>query len=317
MFRRTWQSAMIALARSPRMTGFMQDSRATSFLSDQYVAGKTAAQAVERAQALQAEGIFASLFYMGEYVDRLDLVDQNVAGKLQVAQALAPTDLELHISIDPTQIGHHIDPALVAPHAERIATEIRDLAGDRPGLNGLMMDMEDSTLNDPTIALHDALRDRGLPTALTLQAYLKRTRADLERQIARGARVRLVKGAFIAPPEISFTSQADIKQSQRDLITLMLSPEARSAGFTPIIATHDTALHDLAIELARTNGWTPGQYEFEMLLGVRGDVARALAARGEKVRLYTPFGRDWWPYAVRRIGENPRNATLLARSLIS
>lgn len=97
----------------------------------------------------------------------------------------------------------------------------------------------------------------------------------------------------------------------------MLSPEARRVGFYPIIATHDTALHDFARDAAARNGWAKGSYEFEMLLGVREDVAIALAATGERVRLYVPFGRDWWPHAVRRIGENPANALLLARALVS
>ena len=97
----------------------------------------------------------------------------------------------------------------------------------------------------------------------------------------------------------------------------MFSREARDTGFYPIIATHDDGLHRYAIERAAANDWHAGDYEFEMLLGVRGDVAEDLARRGERVRLYLPFGRDWWPYAVRRIGENPRNAWLLLRSLAS
>ena len=136
-------------------------------------------------------------------------------------------------------------------------------------------------------------------------------------QLTRGSRVRLVKGAFVAPSDIAFTKRADIKANSRALIGEMLSQQARENGFYPIIATHDTALQDFTIETARTNGWKAGEYEFEMLLGVREDVAKALTARGERVRLYVPFGRDWWPHAARRIGENPANAMLLMRSLFS
>jgi proline dehydrogenase len=180
-----------------------------------------------------------------------------------------------------------------------------------------MLDMEDAALNDPTIALHDALQDAGLPVALTLQAYLKRTAADLAAQIARGSRVRLVKGAFAAGPAIAYTRRADVKRNMVALIDLMLSAQAKASGFYPIIATHDTRLHEHALERARKNGWRPGEYEFEMLLGVRGNVARDLARRGERVRIHIPFGHDWWPYAVRRIGENPANVWLLARSLVN
>jgi proline dehydrogenase len=175
--------------------------------------------------------------------------------------------------------------------------------------------MEDQSVTDATIALHDAMKSAGLPAALTLQAYLRRTEADLRAQIRGGARVRLVKGAFAAGSSAAFTRQAEIKANSRRLIDLMFSREARDAGFYPIIATHDDRLHRYAIERAAANDWRAGDYEFEMLLGVRSDVAENLARRGERVRLYLPFGQDWWPYAVRRIGEYPRNAWLLLRSL--
>jgi proline dehydrogenase len=178
-----------------------------------------------------------------------------------------------------------------------------------------MLDMEDSSVVDPTISLHDALNDARLPVAVTLQAYLHRTEADLRSLIRRGARVRLVKGAFAAGGDIAFIGTSAIKTNSRRLIDLMLSREARDAGFYPIVATHDEKLHAHAIEQAQKYGWGPEEYEFEMLLGVRGDLAERLAADGQRVRLYLPFGRDWWPYAMRRIGENPGNAWLLARSL--
>ncbi|MBL4614697.1 MAG: proline dehydrogenase family protein [Magnetovibrio sp.] len=180
----------------------------------------------------------------------------------------------------------------------------------------LMFDMEDASVIDDTIALHDGLADQNLPVALTLQAYLKRSEADLKRQIERGAKVRLVKGAFVAGDDIAFTTRTEIKANSRHLIDLMLSVEARETGFYPIIATHDDHVQAYAIEKAQQNGWRSDQYEFEMLLGVRTDVAERMAADGFRVRLYIPFGTDWWPYAIRRIGENPANAVLLARSLV-
>ncbi|MCV2882128.1 proline dehydrogenase family protein [Actibacterium sp. XHP0104] len=319
MLRKAWQSGMIAMARSPRIKTFMQNSRATSFLSEKYVSGKSVQDGVRRAQALMAEqGVRSSLFYMGEYVDTLDRVEENVENKLNVARALSETALDIHVSVDPTQIGHHVDPALVEERALKIAAEIGRGAEISAGqVHCLMFDMEDASLNDPTIRIHNLVQDRGYPTALTLQAYLRRTEADLRAQILRGSKVRLVKGAFAANADIAFQSRAEIKDNSRKLISMMLSPQAKEAGFYPIIATHDTNLHEFAIARARENGWQPGDYEFEMLLGVREDVARALAERGERIRLYVPFGHDWWPHAVRRIGENPANAVLLARSLVS
>ena len=318
MTRRLWQSTMIAMARSGRLKALMQGSRSTSAMARRFVAGQAPADGVDRAlRLLNDHGIRSSLFYMGEYVDRLDLVDEAVDNKSAVASALGSAGLDIHVSVDPTQIGHQIDPGLVADHAGRIAGVIREAVGKSHGVHCLMFDMEDASLNDPTIAVHDRLQAQGYPVALTLQAYLKRTPADLAAQIGRGSRVRLVKGAFAAGADIAHTGQAEIKRHYRLLIDAMLSQEARQSGFYPIIATHDTRLHDHTIAVARRNGWEPGAYEFELLLGVREDVSRDLARRGERVRLYVPFGRDWWPHAVRRIGENPRNAWLLARAFVS
>jgi proline dehydrogenase len=309
---------MIKLARSPMAVRFMQGNRAMSFLARKYVAGQDPTQAVKVAgELLSVHGIRSSLYYLGEYVNRLDLVAENVANKLAVAQALEQADFDVHVSVDPTQIGHSLDSGLARENARRIAGDIRRMSGSRPGIHYLMFDMEDASVIDATIALHNELKQGGLPVALTLQAYLKRTVSDMRAQIDAASRVRLVKGAFAADSGIAYTSQEDIKANYRRLVEMMFSSDARQDGFYPIVATHDTHIHEFTIDLARRNAWKAGQYEFEMLLGVRSDVARDLAVRGERVRIYLPFGRDWWSYAVRRIGENPRNALLLARSLIS
>ncbi len=306
---------MIALAGSPRMRDWAQSFAATSALARQYVGGADAAAGVATAQALRdGPGLRASLFYLGEYVATPALVAENVAAKLEVAARLGRAGLDVHVSVDPTQVGHVVDPDAARANVRAIGEAVAAAAGARPGVHGLMLDMEDASVTDATIGLHAMLVEAGLPAALTLQAYRRRTEADLGPLVRSGAKVRLVKGAFAAGPDLAFTRQSEIKANSRRLIDLMFSRAARDSGFYPIVATHDDRLHDHARERAAASGWRAGEYEFEMLLGVRSDVAAALAAAGERVRLYVPFGRDWWPYAVRRIGENPRNAWLLARS---
>jgi proline dehydrogenase len=307
---------MIALARSPRMKRWMQDSRATSAIATRYVAGETAEQGVARAsELLQQQGLRGSLFYLGEYVDTPGLVEQNLAAKIEVTGLLARAGLDVHVSVDPTQIGFLLDQGWARRNAFAIAEAIAAATAGRAGVHALMLDMEDSSVVDATIGLHDALDDAGLPVALTLQAYLHRTETDLRSLVRRGSKVRLVKGAFAEGGDIAFVDPSAITTNWRRLIDLMLSREARDAGFYPIVASHDERLHAYTIEQAQKYGWRPDEYEFEMLLGIRADVAAGLAAVGQRVRLYVPFGRDWWPYAVRRIGENPGNAWLLARSL--
>lgn len=313
-----WQKTMIALARSRAAKALAERLIGGSALARQYVGGADAAAAVETAKDLMSRhAITASLFHLGEYVDTPELAQSNFAAKIAAARLAGEAGIDVHVSVDPTQLGHLFDPEGAEARMRAIAAEIRDAAGQRPGVHMLMLDMEDASFTDATIALHDALALAGLPVGLTLQAYRHCTLDDMRRAVATGARVRLVKGAFAAGSSLALQKEAEIKANYRKLISLMLSPEARASGFYPIIATHDTTLHDYARREARSHGWQPGEYEFEMLLGVRTNVAEALACDGEKVRLYVPFGHDWWPYAVRRIGENPRNALLLARSAVS
>lgn len=260
--------------------------------------------------------IRSSLFFLGEHVDTPELVDENVAAKLEVAKLLGEAGLDVHVSVDPTQIGYSLDPERARNNAFLIAEAVAQGGTGRPGVHALMFDMEDQSIIDGTIALHSVLFSAKMPVALTLQAYLLRTELDLLFQIQRGTRIRLVKGAFAAGREAAFTRRTDIKANSRRLIDLMFSRAARDTGFYPIIATYDDRLQQYAIERAAKRGWRAGEYEFEMLLGVRDDIAESLARRGERVRLYLPFGRDWWPYAMRRIRENPRSAWLL-RSLVA
>jgi proline dehydrogenase len=315
--KRLWQRTMIALARSDRVKDFMQRNERMKGLAQRFVAGGDAEAAITVACHLLAEGIRTSFFYLGEYVDRPELVRENIEQKLQIARLLEAQEMDVHISVDPTQIGLQTDRSEVAARALAIGRAIMTASAGKPGLHCLMLDMEDASVVDFTLALHDELRRLELKAAITLQAYLRRSEGDLERLIASGAKVRLVKGAFVGKSDIAFTKETEIKANYRRLVGMMLAPEARASGFYPIIATHDDRIQAEAVALAREQGWSQGSYEFEMLLGVRSDIAQGLARQGERVRLYVPFGRDWWPYAVRRIGENPANGVLLARSLFS
>ena len=320
MFRRLWQTTMIQLARSKdkKWTKFMQSNKMATKLERQYVGGDTPATAIRTADfLLNRRKVRSSLFYLGEYVNTNEKVTENLAAKLAIANFLSKAGLDLHISVDPTQVGAMLDWRQGADNIESIARLVASLPKSADGVHCVMLDMEDFSINEKTIALHDELQQKGLPVALTLQAYLHKTYEDMRKKIHQGAKVRLVKGAFAANSELAFQGQQRIKANYRRLIDLMLAKEAKLTGFYPIFATHDHSLHAYVIERARVNGWRPGSYEFEMLYGARNDVAEHLVSQGERVRLYLPFGKDWWPYAIRRVGENPQSVTLLWRSLFS
>jgi proline dehydrogenase len=309
---------MIALATNAPLAEWMQRRAALSAMATRFVGGTRSAEAVARATELKAAGKLASLFYLGEYVDDPALVDVTVAEYERIATALAKTGLDVHISIDPTAVGSMISWDACRNNVIRIGRAIAAAAAASPVEHAfLMLDMEDSGTTETTIHLYEDLRSEGLPAAVTLQAYLHTYEKDFVRCIAPGGAIRLVKGAFAEPGTRVATDRAEIDRRYLRSAQLMLSTEARASGFYPIFATHDVPLIRDIRAMARASGWAPGSYEFEMLYGVRPRLQDALVARGERLRLYLPYGQAWWPYAVRRVGENPRNVTMMARALIA
>jgi proline dehydrogenase len=310
-----WQGAMISLARNEALTRFMQERAPTSGLAARFVAGPEVADFVATARRLREHGFSTSAFFLGEYVAAPEKIAANVQGIRAVVAAIDGDEVDPHVSVDPSQIGYALNDGL----GEANAFSIAEALADRPaaGRKTLMLDMEDESYVPRTLALHSALGDRGLPVAVTIQAYLRRSAADIERLAASGATVRLVKGAFVGNPQTAFTARRDIDASYRALAGHMLSEDARAAGMRPVFGTHDEAIIAELRRLARRNGWRAGEYEFEMLFGVRPILQQSLVDGGEAVRLYLPFGRDWWPYAIRRVGESPHNAWLVARALVS
>jgi len=318
MLQRLWQSAMIGLARSGRAQSLMQGWSGTNRLARHFIAGRTAQEALQVAVDLRKHhAMRASLFYLGEYLRHADLITETVTRKQEIIYLLGDAGLDVFVSVDPTQIGFGHDHDQARRNAARLAEAVATAAEALPGVHCLMLDMEDHGVVDATIDLHGILDAADLPAGVTLQAYLRRTEDDLRRLLRLGTPIRLVAGAFVGKRPYAYTRRSEVKANFRSLIDLIFSRQARDHGVYPIIATHDDRLHDYARERAATAGWCPGSYEFEMLRGVRSEVAQALAAGGERVRLYLPFGRDWWPYAVRRIGENPQSGWWLARSALS
>lgn len=310
-----FQKTAITLARSPGIGRAMRGLAARTSLARRFVGGADVTQAVRTAARLrEAHGIRASLFYLGEYVADPDAIEHNVRQAIEAATALGQAGLDVHVSIDPTAIGYMRSDALGAANARRIADRARQAAGG--GRDWVVLDMEDSAIRDRTCALHRTLLAAGLPAGLTLQARRRRTPEDLAWAIGQRTSLRLVKGAF---PEraLDHSGRVRIDQAYLDAASIMLSPAAREAGFLPVFGTHDDRLAGAIMMLARERGWAPDDFEFEMLYGVRPDWQLALRRLGYNVRVYLPFGADWWPYAIRRVGENPRNAWLLARSLAS
>jgi proline dehydrogenase len=304
---------MIWLATNKAIRRMAQHGRWTGALAGRFVAGGDLAAARRRIDDLRQDGIVASIYYLGEYVTTRDLVEQNVLGIMDAIESFPKAASPHFLSIDPTQIGYSISDDLGCQNALRIGHAL----AERGNMRFLMIDMEDSSYVARSIALHQKLGEEGVPVALTLQSYLYRTREDMRRLGRQGAAIRICKGAFIAAKDIAWARKRDIEAAfLRDSRTL-LSPEMKAAGAYPIIATHDERMIRALIPELKRNAWRSDQYEFELLLGMREGLQRRLAREGHTVRVYVPFGTEWWPYTVRRIGENPANALFALRALFS
>ena len=313
---RIWQQTAIWLARNSAVKDFMQSRSVMSELSQRFVGGRNGKKASARAGSLKSENITASLFYLGEYVKDAAVIRQTVEELLAMMALLNKAGLDVHVSVDPTQIGFHMDSGRYQDHAFELARAVKTASANAPAgtRNLLMLDMEDSGVTQATMDLLLSLKAASLPVAVTLQAYLFRTRADLEAVMDAGGAVRLVKGAFAEGKNIAFTRKEDIDANFLKLAGLMLSEKAKEAGFYPVFGTHDHTIIRRIIPMAKDRGWKKNRYEFEMLYGVRNNYQKELVSAGEPLRLYLPFGTDWWPYAVRRVGESPKNARFLIRS---
>jgi proline dehydrogenase len=219
------------------------------------------------------------------------------------------------VSIYPTQIGYAHSGELGEAGGLRIAQALAEQpAAGRRKL--LMLDMEDFPLVRHTLDLRARLAQSGCPTGITIQAYLHRTEGDLRDLVADGAAaIRLVKGAFAERPERAWTRRSDINREYLRHASYLLSADAKSRGLYPVFATHDAATIRAVIGVAERNRRSRDDYEFEMLYGVRTPLQRQIVAEGRRLRLYVPFGTEWWPYTMHRIGENPANARMVLSAL--
>lgn len=305
-----WQETMIRLARSERVTRLVQGGRMFQGLAKRFVGGSSTDEAIATALRLRDEGIASSLYFLGEYVEDPQIIEYTVSELANVAAKLRRADLDVHLSVDPTQLGLLIDEGTCAANVRSLAdTVAANVLSDDVylGRDAVMLDMEDRSVTEFTLRLHDRLQDDGLPVAVTVQSYLHRAASDLAHLAERGSFVRLVKGAFAEPADVAVRGRRDIDSRFRQAIATLMSPSSLDAGTYNAFGTHDHVIIEEIINLATQHNWPSERFEFEMLYGVRPELQAQLVGRGFKVRLYVPFGQDWFPYAIRRVGESPRN----------
>jgi proline dehydrogenase len=280
-------------------------------VSKRFVAGMSVEEALATAEQLNREGIDVSLDSLGESVTAVAQAEASAAVYHRLLDEIAARGLRANVSVKLTQVGMDVGgaPPETGPAlAERIVGEMVEHAARTK--NFVRIDMEGSEYTEATVAMTERLYAR-FPGAVgtVLQAYLFRAAQDVERLVGQGIRLRLCKGAYKEPAAIAFAAKADV-----DANYARLMQRVATSGVFCGIATHDEALVDQLCRFVEANGVAKNAFEFQMLYGIRRDLQRKLVAAGYGVRVYVPFGPEWYPYFMRRLAERPANVLFLARN---
>lgn len=303
VYRRT----ILTLAHARLIEQAIRRNGASARLVERFVAGEDLESALAVVRRLARLNLAATLDQLGEHVRTSDEAAAASASYVRILERLASAQLEPNISVKLTMLGLDLSDDVAREHMLPILTTARRVGGF------VRIDMESSAYTERTMRIFEDLHDIfPAEVGIVIQAYLRRARQDVERMIERRARVRLVKGAYAEPETIAYQSAREIREQFRSLMELLLQ-----RGNYPAIATHDPALIQATQEFARSRQITPDRYEFQMLYGVRRDAQIALVADGYRMRVYVPFGTQWYPYFVRRIAERPANALFVLRQLVS
>ncbi len=270
--------------------------------SARYIAGSTLADAVDTVRALNGEGKLATVDVLGEEITREDEARAIARAYCDVFAAIEREQLDSNVSVKPTALGLDLSYDLCRENLELILREA--------GSNFVRVDMEDSSTTSDTLRMYRELREAGFDNiGVVLQAYLRRTVDDIRALADLRPNVRLCKGIYVEPPAIAFVDYDAVRANYVRALDALLAAEAYVG-----VATHDEWL--LARALERVEGMPPGDYEFQMLLGVREQRASSLVAAGHRLRIYVPFGEQWYQYSLRRLQENPAMAGTIAKATV-
>ena len=275
-------------------------------VAHRFVAGDTLAEALEAAAELNRDGLRVTLDYLGESVSDRETADRAVEAYLRSLEAIHERGLRSSISLKLTQLGLGIEEGLCLDNLRRIL----DRAGELDTF--VRIDMEDSRYTDATLRVFERVwPEYGSAVGVVLQSYLRRSEGDARRLAELGAPVRVCKGAYDEPEEVAFQRKERVDGSFVRLLEILLEGGAPTA-----VASHDEAMVSAALQHMDRLGLEAGDVEFQMLYGVRRDFQRELAERGHPVRIYVPYGSDWYPYLMRRMAERPANLALVLRALV-
>ena len=294
------------LSEQRRVFDFVKSNRLARKMASRFVAGETIESAIEAAKVLNKDGTLVSLDLLGESVTTKEETFAARDEVIRVLDAIADTGVNGNVSVKLTQLGLDIGDDLCITNMTDILNRAKELD------IFVRIDMESSEYTERTLKVFEQLRPTFKDlTGVVIQSYMRRSADDIENLISLGARVRLCKGAYAEPPAVAYQDMKEVRSSFVRLMKRLLDE-----GNYPGIATHDDSLVEKATEYVKSQKIPTERYEFQMLYGVRRDLQQKLRSDGYNVRVYIPFGSNWYPYLMRRLAERSSNIGFMAKSMM-
>ena len=299
------RALLLRLSESKRLAPLMMHNGASRRVARRFVAGETLDDAVEAAREVNRRLQLASLDLLGENVSDEAGAGRAAEGYLAVFDRIAQERLDANVSLKLTQLGLDLSEDLCLELLEKIVAHATSQG------NFVRIDMEGSAYTQRTVEIAKRVRAHYTGVGTVMQAYLYRTETDVQDLLAAGCRLRLCKGAYKEPPEVAFPKKSDVDANYVKLMKMLLL-----SGIYHGIATHDPAMIEATKGFAREQNIKRDQFEFQMLYGIRADLQEKLVRDGFRVRVYIPYGVDWFPYFMRRLAERPANVAFFLRNLL-
>lgn len=301
------RQAFLSLSNSNELQNVALHNGVARKFALRFVAGETLEQAVQAIVTLNRKGCMATFDHLGENICNAEEARQAADSYLDILDAIQRRKLKSNVSLKLTQMGLDLDEGLAYENVARICRKAQELD------NFVRLDMESSAYTDRTLDVFRRLwhKEGYRNVGVVLQAYLYRTEADVREMNKLGARVRLCKGAYNEPEEVAFPRKADVDLNYARLARLLISE-----GKYPGIATHDERLIQHVKRFVAKKGISPAKFEFQMLYGVRRSLQLELVKEGFNMRVYVPYGKEWYPYFMRRLAERPANVVFVMGNLL-
>ena len=298
------RSLLIGLSTSKSLERFVLSNPLARRTSRRFVAGEELDEALAAARVCNQAGMTVSLDYLGENVASREDAVRAREMYFGVFDRIAQEKLDANVSLKLTQLGIDFGDDFCAQQTEPIIRHAASLG------NFVRLDMEGSSYTQRTVDIALLLRQKSEAVGTVIQSYLYRSEQDIRDLTAKGCRIRLCKGAYSEAPEVAFPRKEDVDKNFVKLMQILLE-----SGIYHAIATHDPAMIDATKEFVARQKIAKDKFEFQMLYGIRADLQRELVRDGYRMRVYIPYGRDWFPYFMRRLAERPANLIFLARNL--